>query len=153
MEHAIPYDLGETIVIIVGDRRHELDVKSDMLINPLCLNQEMAALPGTLSMYIRHRDAASLEYKRLELALRCFGAKFMTEELDHSPKLAEWKMRALLHGTDEYQENKANVILMGALVGRLDGAIKALEQKAWMLRSMGAMARVEIENLDIHSNV
>ena len=140
-------DLNEAVSVYVGKALVQLDLTVDYAINDVTTN--MKDLPGTLGWYHRVREAAANAHANYTREFKAWRATFLRDVYLDNPKLAEWKAQALMAAEPEWAARTKSLDELMYLVRRLDGALKALDTKGHMLRSIGAMSRAEMTHLNI----
>jgi hypothetical protein len=142
----IELDVGNTITVTIGGTTRILDVKADT--DSGDLDEDMAAVAGLIGWYTQVLAAAREHSDLCSARYRSWQSQTLREFLMDDPRLAEWKAKAALNAEPAFMDHKTEQATAWKLVNRLSGAVKALEVKADMLRSRGAMFRTEVTHLD-----
>lgn len=137
---------GNRVIIEVGDSKRSLDIETDTSISDL--DEDMRAMPGLLAWYHRCLAAAHAQLDHVESEYRQWQARLLRDLFEDDPKIAEWKAKAAVTADGDFSEWKEKQAAASELVARLAGAVSALEVKASMLQSLGAMARSEATHLE-----
>lgn len=138
---------SEDITLIIDGQEHILDIAGDVGINDL--DEDMREHPGLLSWYTRVAAAARARVRQLEAELKACEGRFLEDYLSDQPRLAYDKAKMLIRTEDEWMTRVRNLTEAQHTLDRLDGAVTALGERGWMLRSLGARDRTEMEQLDI----
>jgi hypothetical protein len=133
---------------------HAFDVKlegQNLTINTreICLikdvSSDMEKVSAELAFYGRLTGAAEKSRDRIDAAYRNWKSNQMIAIIGQDPKLAEWKVKAMVEAKDEFAEFKAKHAEMSGVVTSLYWLCRALSHKAEILRSLGATMRSEAE--------
>jgi len=145
-EALIHLSTSNEIIVTIEGQRHTLDVKGATA--SVDIDEDMENIAGLIGWYTQVLAAAREHSDMIEAGYRAWQAEQLLEYIQDEPRLAEWKAKAALNAEPSFLSWKTRQAVAWKLVNRLSGAVKALEVKADMLRSRGAMMRTEINHLD-----
>lgn len=119
-----------------------LDIESDLSMGDL--SEDMNAISGLIGWYgrvlalaRRNLDEAADLHKRT-------SGRFLEDRLARDGKEAEWKARTSWEASKQFGDTRIAMARARETVGILDAAFTALQVKADILRSKGALSRSEL---------
>jgi hypothetical protein len=106
---------------------------------------DMTKVSAQIAFYGKLVGAAEKTRDRLDAAYRSWKSNRMVETMAQDPKLAEWKVKAIVEAKPEFAEFKAKHAEASSWVTSLYWLCRALSHKAEILRSLGATQRSEAD--------
>lgn len=119
-----------------------LDVAADLAMGDL--SEDMDAISTQIGWYGRCLAAARRALDDATDAAKYDVARTMESEFARNPKVGVDKARTAAESRRDYLDHRKRVAAARELVGTLDAAYTALQTKADILRSKGALARSEL---------
>lgn len=135
-------DLTNVITVIVDGLEVEVDVDEDTSITDI--DTDMAQIASLLGWYGNLVAAARERSDILDMNYRAWRGRRATSLLATEPKLAEYKVKARINGEGDFLKHKRAIAANHRTVTRLERAWAALDRKASILQSKGALYRSEL---------
>jgi hypothetical protein len=135
-------DLGNVIEIIVDGVVIEVDVDEDTAITDI--DEDMGQIASLLGWYGNLVAAAKEHADHLDANYRAWRGRRVTSILAKEPKLAEYKVIARINAERDFLTHKRGQAAADRLIVRLERAWSALDRKASILQSKGALYRSEL---------
>jgi hypothetical protein len=126
-----------------------LDVGADLEITDL--DEDMDAIAGLLGWYGNVIAAVKESAAIADANYRAWRARRTESILAKDPKLAEYKVRAKIDADPEFLKHKRHQAEVDRLLSRLFKAWHALDRKADILQSKGAVYRAELRSTGMHT--
>ena len=125
---------GEEIALPVKDGLPIADISSDM-------DQVASQMGYWASVWA----AAEREAEEVDAHYRRWRAQRTAQALEEDPKLAEWKVKALVESDPKFIQLKTAAAKCQEAIVAARGAVDSFDKKANALQSKGAMMRKELD--------
>lgn len=136
-------DLTNVIVVTVDGVAIEVDVDEDTAI--VDLDGDMDRIASLLGWYGNLVAAAKEHADSLDTNYRAWRGRRVTSILASEVKLAEYKVNARINAERDFLTHKRGIAAAVRVVVRLERAWSALDRKASILQSKGALYRSELQ--------
>jgi hypothetical protein len=120
----------------------ELDIEADLAMGDL--SEDMDAIAGQIAWYGRVLAGARRVLDNATDNGKIVVARVMEDRFARNPKEGVEKAKTAAEAHEDYAKTRKSIAAARELVGRLDAAYTALQVKADILRSKGALARSEL---------
>jgi len=135
-------ELTNVITVVLDGLEVDVDVDEDTAITDI--DTDMAQIASLLGWYGNLVAAARERSDILDTNYRAWRGRRATSILATEPKLAEYKVKARIDGEGDFLKHKRAIASAHRTVTRLERAWSALDRKASILQSKGALYRSEL---------
>jgi len=141
--------MDNVIEVEVDGQIIEVDVEADLAINDI--TEDMDSIASLLGWYGNLLGAAKQRVENLDANYRAWRGRRVESILAQDPKLAEYKVNARINADQDFLTHKRGLAAANRVVIRIDRAWSALDRKASILQSKGALMRSELRATGMHT--